>query len=289
MLAALEEVGEDLLTLGIADLLQDDLLGRLRADAPEVDRLQRLLQRIARLDFRIVLARLGKRHLEVFIDVLVVGDHLPATEGLVIAGFAIDRHPHIGFVMDALLGRRSQRQFQGAKDDFLADVLLAGQCVDQQQNFTAHGLKPPSPSVESRHQTCPVDIIEFEFHVILFQTQADLALLETEQFTLEVAAAVLRDAQPDLDVVPGEAREIPGLLDDAIETRRRDFETVIIDTLDLEEARELIGHAGAVFDIDPVLLARQVDEDANGPATGRHLDIDEFIAETDHGRFKQRV
>jgi hypothetical protein len=29
--------------------------------------------------------------------------------------------------MDTLLGRRGERQFKGAKDDFLADVLFAGQ------------------------------------------------------------------------------------------------------------------------------------------------------------------
>ena len=48
MLAALEEVGQNLLALGVANLLQDDLFGRLRTDATEVDRLQRLLERIAR-------------------------------------------------------------------------------------------------------------------------------------------------------------------------------------------------------------------------------------------------
>ena len=42
---ALEEVVQDLLALGVADLLQDHLLGRLRADAAELDRLERLLDR----------------------------------------------------------------------------------------------------------------------------------------------------------------------------------------------------------------------------------------------------
>lgn len=52
MLAALEEVSQDLFALGIANLLQNDLLGCLRTDATEVDGLERLLERIASLDFR---------------------------------------------------------------------------------------------------------------------------------------------------------------------------------------------------------------------------------------------
>ena len=48
-LAALEEVVEDLLALGVADLLQDHLLGGLRADAPEGLGLERLLVHVAHL------------------------------------------------------------------------------------------------------------------------------------------------------------------------------------------------------------------------------------------------
>ncbi len=140
VLLALEEVGEDLLALGVADLLQDHLLGGLGADAAEVDRLQRLLEGIARLDLGVVLAGFRQRHLEEFIDVLVVGNHLPAAEGLVVAGLAVDRDAHVGLVVDALLGCRGKRQFQRTEDDVLGNVLFAGQCIDQQQQFTAHGL-----------------------------------------------------------------------------------------------------------------------------------------------------
>ena len=46
---ALEEVVQDLLALGVADLLQDHLLRGLRADAAELDRLERLLDDVAEL------------------------------------------------------------------------------------------------------------------------------------------------------------------------------------------------------------------------------------------------
>ena len=39
-----------------------------------------------------------------------IGDHQPAPEGLVFAGFAVNIHAHIGFVVGALLRRRRQRQ-----------------------------------------------------------------------------------------------------------------------------------------------------------------------------------
>ena len=53
----LEEVVQDLLALGVADLLQDHLLRRLRADAAELDRLERLLDDVAELQVRIALGR----------------------------------------------------------------------------------------------------------------------------------------------------------------------------------------------------------------------------------------
>ena len=49
---ALEEVVQDLLALGVADLLQDHLLRGLRADAAELDRLERLLDDVAELEAR---------------------------------------------------------------------------------------------------------------------------------------------------------------------------------------------------------------------------------------------
>ena len=63
VLLAIEEVVQNLLALGVADLLQNDLLGGLRTDTTEVDRLQRLFDVVATLDLRIILLRFGKRHL----------------------------------------------------------------------------------------------------------------------------------------------------------------------------------------------------------------------------------
>ena len=55
--AALEEVVQDLLALGVADLLQDHLLGGLRADAPERLGLERLLDHVAQRGLGILARR----------------------------------------------------------------------------------------------------------------------------------------------------------------------------------------------------------------------------------------
>ena len=289
MLLALKEVLQDLLALGVTDLLQDHLLGGLGTDTTEIDRLQRLLEVVTRLDLRIVLLGIGQRNLQVFVDVFVVGNHLPTTEGLEVARITVDHDAHLGFVVDALLGRRCERQLKGTENDFLGDILFAGQCIDQQQHFTAHGLKPPGPSVESGHETCLFDIVKFEFHIVLFQAQTDLAIGTAEQGSLEIAAIVLGDAQLDLNILTGKAGEICLFLDDTVHARGGDFEAVKIDILDLENTGQLIRHLRAVININPALLFGGVDEDTNGPAARRHFDIDELKTETDNGRFNQRI
>ena len=139
VLAAAEEVVQDLLALGVADLLQDDLLRGLRADAAEFDRLQRLLDVVADLDVGDLVLGLGQQDLVALgIRPVVFGHDLPAAEGLVLAGFAVDRHAHVDLVLEALLGRRGERQLQRDEHDVLGHVLFARQRVDQQQQFAAH-------------------------------------------------------------------------------------------------------------------------------------------------------
>ena len=97
-----EEVVQDLLALGVADLLQDHLLGGLRADAAELDS-ARSAPRCSRRAGRracgpapppaVICA--GARLLG-----SLVGHDVPAAEGLVVAGFAVDRHAHVHLVLE---------------------------------------------------------------------------------------------------------------------------------------------------------------------------------------------
>ena len=133
MLLAREEVVEDLLALGVADLLQDHLLGGLRADAAELDRLERLLDVLVELDVGHLLARLLERELTIGRLQHLVGHDVPAAEGAVVAVVAVDLDPHLDVLLEALLGRRRQRLLERSEDDVLVDVLLPCQGIDQKQ------------------------------------------------------------------------------------------------------------------------------------------------------------
>jgi len=138
MLLAIQEVVEDLFAFSIADFLQNDLFGRLRADTPEIDRFERLFEKVADFDFWILLDGVRQRDLMLFVQIVAVIDDFPASESLEITTFTVDHHPHIGFVMGALLGRRSERQLERTKDNVLGHVLFTGQHIHQQQDFAAH-------------------------------------------------------------------------------------------------------------------------------------------------------
>jgi hypothetical protein len=124
---ALQEVGQDLLTLGVADLLQDDLLGSLSTDAAKVDRLQRLFQGIAGLDFGIVLWASESGTSRYSLTYSLSGttcqrrkdSKLPVLRSIETRTSASSWIRFL--VADASASSRAP------KDDFLADVLFAGQ------------------------------------------------------------------------------------------------------------------------------------------------------------------
>jgi len=136
--APLEEVVQDLLALGVADLLQDHLLGGLGADAAEGFGLERLLDHVAEGGVGVLGHGIGDRDLVRRLLVLLVGHDGPAAEGRIVAGLAVDLHADIDLVLEALLGRRGERHLQRQEHRVLGDVLLARQRIDQQQDFATH-------------------------------------------------------------------------------------------------------------------------------------------------------
>ena len=139
MFLASEEVAEDLLALGIADLLQDDLLGRLRADAPEIDRLEGLFDVVADLDVGLLFLALGQQVLLVHDHFLgLVGHDEPTAEGAVVASLAVDRDAHVHVFLEALLGGRGEGHLERGEHDFALDILLARQRIDHQQDVATH-------------------------------------------------------------------------------------------------------------------------------------------------------
>src|SRR5206468_1647650 len=88
--------------------------------------------------------------------------------------------------------------------------------------------------------------------------------------------AVDRRRERQLRFLSGEAREIGELGERPVQPRRRYLESVEIDVLDGEEPRQMIRNPGAILDVDAFRL---VDEHADELASGRHVDVDQLIAQ----------
>jgi len=141
LVTARHEVVEQLLALGVADLLQDHLLGGLRADAADRHRIDRLLDVVVDLDVGNLLLGLEQQDLRVRdLQPGLVGHHVPTAEGLVVAGVAVDRHADVDLAAVQLLRGLGQRGFDGAEHDVAFDALLARDGVHQHQHFPVHGL-----------------------------------------------------------------------------------------------------------------------------------------------------
>jgi hypothetical protein len=139
LLAAAHEVVEQHLALGVADLLQDDLLGRHGADAADGHGLDRLLDVFVHLDVGDLL--LGLEQQDFLVGQLqagLVGHHVPAAEGFVVAGVAVDGHAQVDLALVQLLGGLGQRRLDGAEHHVALDVLFARDRLDQHQQFAIH-------------------------------------------------------------------------------------------------------------------------------------------------------
>src|SRR5262249_24260038 len=99
---------EDAVALGLADLLDDDLLGRLGGDPAEVGR----------------------------VDLLAVG------EGGGLAGLPVDLDLDVFGVGEVLLGRRGQRRLDPLEKNLLGDVLVAVDAIDDPDQIDAQATPP---------------------------------------------------------------------------------------------------------------------------------------------------
>ena len=107
MLLARQKIAQNLLALGVADLLQDHLLRSLRADPSHLHALDGFLDVFADLDVRIDLHRLvqlvfPRGHL----DIGIVDDQ-PAPEKRKLTCDGIDGRPDINVLIEALVADAS--------------------------------------------------------------------------------------------------------------------------------------------------------------------------------------
>ena len=150
---ALVVLGEDVLALGLADLLEDHLLGGLRGDAAEHFGRLRELHLVAELDAvghlvaverPVHLARFVERDLGRRVGHLL--DDGLEREQIDLAGLGVEPRLQVlaGLVVLARGGR--DRFFDGADDDVGLDALFLGQRLDRLLQRIAHdGSRIPLP------------------------------------------------------------------------------------------------------------------------------------------------
>src|SRR5690606_7604011 len=123
--AALEEVIEHLLALGIADSLQDGLLGRLGTDATELFGFELLFDVVAHLDSGHDLLGLGQQLLLIgLLQTRVVGHDQPTAIAFVVARRAVDGHTDIGVFLETFFHGRCQCVFKCAENNLAAHVFF---------------------------------------------------------------------------------------------------------------------------------------------------------------------
>ena len=119
--------------LGLAHLLHDHLLGRLRGDAAVFERRQRVGDGVADLRGRMAPARIFEADLERRIFDCV--DHQHVARQMQFAAFRIDLRAHFGLAAVARARRLGDRVLHGAEHDLAIDRLFAGDCVRDLQQF----------------------------------------------------------------------------------------------------------------------------------------------------------
>src|SRR5690606_2298290 len=131
-----------------------------------------------------------------------------------------------------------------------------------------------SPALRARRLGRPLDQLEPVAPVVLDGEQP-----------VEVAPALERLAQADRHLRAGEAVEVGGLLQRAVEPRRRDLEPRIVDVLDLEHVRQLPADLLAIVERD---ARRRIDEHAQH-ALLPAFDDDHLVAHGGQGAFDDRL
>ena len=134
--------------LGLAHLLHDHLLGRLRGDAAVFERRQRVGDGVADLRGRMAPARIFEADLDRRIfDRL---DHQHVARQMQFAAFRIDLGAHFGLAAVARARGLGDRVLHGAEHDLAVDRLFAGDRVRDLQQFEFVGAYGRHGSVSLR-------------------------------------------------------------------------------------------------------------------------------------------
>ena len=134
---AILEFLELALALGIADLLEDHLLGRLRVDAAEIDRRQRIDDEVA--DLGIVLQLLRGLQIDLLEIVLDLFDHLDDAPQAQVTGLRIELGANVVLRTIAVAGGLLDRLFHRFDHDGLVDHLFRCDRIGDREEFSLVG------------------------------------------------------------------------------------------------------------------------------------------------------
>ena len=121
--------------------MQDDLFGRHGANTTDGYRLHRLFDVLIDFDVSNLLFRFKQQNFLVGqLQTRLIGNHMPATECLVVAVIAVQCHADIHFAGVQLLGRLGEGRLYGTQHHVTLDVFLTGNCLYQHQKFAIHAM-----------------------------------------------------------------------------------------------------------------------------------------------------
>src|SRR6185436_10524047 len=146
------ELRVDALALGVADLLEDHLLGGLGRDATKVLGRALLLQLELVVELRLRIQSLGLVEADLELGISDLGDDLAAGVGAHLAGLAVDLNAHV-VARQGLPRGRQQGRLQRLEEDLFVDPLLAAQLLDDHDQFAVHnpaGRRGQGTSTSSR-------------------------------------------------------------------------------------------------------------------------------------------
>ena len=200
-----QESSQNLLTLGIADALQDDLFGSLRGLATKtfVGQLFFVVIAHGNVDAGNFFLNLLDGFFQFGIGIGFVFHNQPPAESLVAAGIAVDLHAHVHMLaLGLFLGGDAQSKFQSTEYDFGINVLLTGQGFGQLQNLAAHVVSCLSAmrlKFKFRLDSGAVDIGKFDGNGLAVERQGQYIVVKTLDAADKVFLPVHRQAGFQLD------------------------------------------------------------------------------------------
>ena len=124
---------DDTRAFRLADFLYDYLLCGLRCDTPKIYRFYFILYPTTEFEFRIIFLGSGQGNLPQRKFLLcIVFDDLPATEGFIVAGLAIDLHSDFDILATSFARSGRKGSFERIENYFFVDTFLVRDGVHDQ-------------------------------------------------------------------------------------------------------------------------------------------------------------